>query len=185
MSDHLILIPLVRLRYRVAFDILQDMTEFILRRYRPSDKEKVKALYELASIHSEIGYRSGPWETDFDNIEDHYFNGGEFLVGLINDRIIAIGGYRKISEKQGQIRRMRVHPDHRRKGFAQHIIQKLEEVAKQNQISELQLKTSTQQKMAQHFYEKNGYVKMEKEKEYYTEGGGNSFEVVWYRKELV
>jgi len=160
------------------------MDNFIIRRYKSDDKEKVKEFYKFASIHSEIGYRSGPWESDFDNIEGHFFNGGEFLVGLIDGEVIAMGGYRKISDNVGQIRRMRVHPNHRRKGYAQQIIQRLEEVAKQNKMTELQLKTSTQQKMAQSFYEKNGYVKMEKEKEYYTEGGGNSFEVVWYRKSL-
>jgi len=161
------------------------MSDLIIIRYKSSDKEDIKNLYKLSSIHSEIGYRSGPWEADFDDIEGHFFNGGEFLVGLINDEIIAIGGYRKISNEVGQIRRMRVHPNYRRKGYAQQIIQKLEEVARQNKISELQLKTSTQQKMAQQFYEKNGYTKMKKDKEYYTEGGGNSFEVVWYRKELI
>jgi ribosomal protein S18 acetylase RimI-like enzyme len=160
------------------------MNNFIIRRYQSSDKEKVKELYELASHHSEIGYRSGPWEADFDDMEGHYFNGGEFLVGLINDEIIAMGGYRKIPNGIAQIRRMRVHPDHRRKGYAQQIINKLEEEAQRNKMSEIQLKTSTQQKMAQNFYEKNGYMKMEKEKEYYSEGGGNSFEVMWYRKQL-
>ena len=160
------------------------MSDFIVRRFTSSDKEKVKELYVLASIHSEIGYRSGPWEADFDDIEGHYFNGGEFIVGLIGDEIVALGGYRKMSNSLGQIRRMRVHPDQRRKGYAQQIIKKLEEVAKQNKISELQLKTSTQQKMAQCFYEKNGYTKMDKEKEFYDEGGGNSFEAIWYRKEL-
>lgn len=160
------------------------MSNLIIRRYKSSDNEKVKKLYKLGSIHSEIGYRSGPWEADFDDIECHFFNGGEFLVGLVGSEVVAIGGYRKTPNNIGQIRRMRVHPDHRRKGYAQQIIQKLEEVAKRNKMSELQLKTSTQQKMAQNFYEKNGYVKMKTEKEYYTEGGGNTFEVVWYRKEI-
>lgn len=160
------------------------MSEFIVRRYKHIDKEKVRELYELASHHSEIGYRSGPWEKDFDDIEGHFFNGGEFLVGLIDDTVVAIGGYRKMPNNIGQIRRMRVHPDHRRKGYAQQIIQKLEEEAQRNKIGELQLKTSTQQKMAQNFYEKNGFKKIETEKEFYTEGGGNSFEVIWYRKRL-
>lgn len=161
------------------------MDNFTVRRYKSTDKEKIKELYKLASVHSEIGYRNGPWEADFDDMEGHYFNGGEFLVGLIDDEVVAIGGYRKMPNNIGQIRRMRVHPNHRRKGYAQQIIQKLEEVAKKNKISELQLKTSMQQKMAQGLYEKNGYTKMEtKEKEFYTEGGGNTFEVVWYRKQL-
>lgn len=157
------------------------MSDFIIRRYKSSDKEKVKELYVLASIHSEIGYRSGPWEQDFEDIENAYFNGGEFLVGLVNNNIVAIGGYRKITGTMGHIRRMRVSPDHRRKGFAQQILNQLEKVAKKNNLDELCLRTSKQQKMAQNFYEKNGYKKMKAEKEFYTEG---PFEVIWLRKKL-
>lgn len=127
------------------------MADFVIRRYKSPDKEKVKDLYKLASIHSETGYNSGPWEADFDDIDGHYFNGGEFLVGLVNNEIVAIGGYRKIADGIGQIRRMRVHPAYRRKGYAQQIIQKLEKEAKEYKISELKFKTSKQQKMAQTF----------------------------------
>jgi len=161
------------------------MNELTIRRYRSSDKEEVKTFYKLTSIHSEIGYRSGPWEADFDDIEGHYFNGGEFLVGLIDNEIVAIGGYRKLSDDIGQVRRMRTHPEHRRKGYAQQIIQKLEKEAIRNGVTEMKLKTSQPQKMAQSFYEKNGYERMNSKKEYYTEGGGNTFEVVWYEKRLV
>lgn len=97
------------------------MSNFIVRRYKHTDKEKVKKLYRLASIHSEVGYRSGPWEADFDNIESHFFDGWEFLLGLIDDEIVAIGGYTK---------------------------------------------------------------KGTKEKEFCTEGGGHTFEVIWYRKQI-
>ena len=158
---------------------------FVIRKYQSSDKVAVKKLYELASINSEIGYRSGPWYQDFEDIEGTYFNGGEFLVGLVNNEIVAIGGFRKIDHKIGQIRRMRSHPDHRRKGYAGEILQELENTAKKNGFIELRLKTSTQQKMAQNLYEKHGFKKMKTKKEFYMEGGGNSFEVIWYRKELV
>ena len=160
------------------------MDDFTVRRYKSSDKEKVKKLYELSSVHSEIGYRSGPWEQDFEDIENTYFNGGEFLVGLVNEEIVAIGGYRKISDKIGHVRRMRVHPDYRRKGYAQQILKQLEKEAKRNGLKELRLRTSKQQEMAQSFYDKNGFKKMRAEKEFYTEGEGKSFEVIWYRKLL-
>lgn len=161
------------------------MDKLIIRRYQSSDKQKVKDLYKLASIHSEIGYRSGPWEADFEDIENHFLKEGEFLVGLVNEEIVTFGGYRKISDDVAQIRRMRTHPNHRRKGYAQQIITRLEETAKQNKIKELKLKTSTQQKMAQNFYEKNGYKKLIiVKKEYYIEGGGNTFEVIWYSKKF-
>jgi len=161
------------------------MPDLIVRRYKSVDKEQVKELYKLASIHSEIGYRSGPWENDLDNIEKTYFDGGEFLIGLINDNIVALGGYRKITNMMGHVRRMRVHPDYRRKGYAQQILQRLEKEAKKNKLDELRLRTSKQQIMAQNFYEKNGFKKMKTKKEFYTEGGWKLFEVIWYRKILI
>ncbi len=161
------------------------MGDLLIRKYTFSDKEAVKKLYELASVNSEIGYRSGPWEQDLDDIEGTYFNEGDFLVGIVNSEIVAMGGFRKVDETTGHIRRMRVHPDFRKKGYAGKILQELEKVARNNGISQLRLRTSTQQKMAQNFYEKNGFRKMKTKKEFYTEGGGNSFEVIWYTKELV
>jgi len=161
------------------------MNELTIRRYQSSDNQKVKELYKLASEYSEIGYRSGPWESGFDDMENHFLKEGEFLVVLVNNEIVAIGGHRKISDGVGQIRRMRTHPNHRRKGYAQQIIKRLEETAKQYNIKELKLKTSTQQKMAQSFYEKNGYRELiTDKKEFYTEGGGNAFEVIWYSKKF-
>jgi ribosomal protein S18 acetylase RimI-like enzyme len=157
------------------------MSDLIIRRYLTSDKEKVKDLYILASHHSEIGYRSGPWEQDFENIEGAYFDGGEFLVGVLDQEIIAMVGLRKISDSMGHIRRMRVHPKYRKKGFGQLILKELEQRAINNRLTELRLRTSTQQKMAQSFYEKNGYQKMDSNKEFYTEG---PFEVIWYHKKL-
>lgn len=161
------------------------MSNLIIRSYHQRDKEKVKDLYKRASIQSEIGYREGEWYTDLEDIEDFYFNGGDFLVGIIDGLIVAIVGLQKITETEAHVRRMRVHPEQRRKGYAQQLLNELEIRAKKYGFTELRLRTSTQQKMAQALYEKNGYKKMKTEKEYYAEGGGNTFEVIWYRKELV
>ena len=122
------------------------MNNFVMRPYISSDKQKVKELYALASVHSEIGYRSGPWEEDFENIEKWYGNGGLFLVRLVDDKIIAMGGYRKMTDTIGHIRRMRVHPDCRRRGYALQILKALEKGARAHGLHELQLRTSTQQK---------------------------------------
>lgn len=158
------------------------MNEFNIRSYNFSDNQEIKELYKIASKDSEIGYRDGPWYKDFDDIENFYMQGGDFLVGTINNKIVAMVGLEKSSETVGHIRRMRVHPDYRRRGFGQAILNELENRAIKLGFHELRLRTSTQQKMAQGLYEKSGYRKMETEKEYYKEGGGNSFEVIWYQK---
>lgn len=73
-----------------------NMNNLVIRRYLPEDKEAVKELYKLASIHSEIGYRDGPWYKDFDTIEDFYLKGGDFLVGLIDNTLVVMVGLQKI-----------------------------------------------------------------------------------------
>lgn len=158
------------------------MSSFTIRQYKTEDTEQIKELYRIASIQSEIGYRDGPWYKDFDDIENYYLDGGDFLVGLLGDVIVAIVGLQKITISEAHIRRMRVHPEHRRKGYGLQILVELEKRAQQSGFTDLRLRTSTQQKMAQALYEKDGYIKMDTQKEYYTEGGGNTFEVVWYRK---
>ncbi len=159
------------------------MQSLKIRRFHPSEKQKVKDLYKLASVSSEIGYRRGPWESDFEDIIGVYVDaGGDFLVGEVDGEIVAMVGLLRKSKDLAYIRRMRVHPGHRRKGYAGQILRELEAIAKKNGVKELQLKTSTLQKMAQAFYGKNGYKKMDIEKSYYSEG---PFEALWYRKELI
>ncbi|MCL4359845.1 GNAT family N-acetyltransferase [Patescibacteria group bacterium] len=157
------------------------MKSFTIRRYQTSDNARVRKLYKLASVHSEIGYRTGPWEQDFSDIPGIYLNGGNFLIGVIDDEVIAMGGLRKVSESIGHIRRMRVHPDHRRKGYAGRILSGLEETARKHGMTELQLRTSKQQIMAQRFYEKHGFIRLAGKREFYREG---PFEVIWYEKTL-
>jgi ribosomal protein S18 acetylase RimI-like enzyme len=164
---------------------ITNRSDLVIRSYQTSDKDIIKNLYILASVNSEIGYRDGPWYKDLDDVEKFYLNGGDFLVGLIKGEIVAIVGLEKISETEGHIRRMRVHPEYRRKGYAQQILIALEKRAKNLGFKQLRLRTSTQQTMAQGLYEKSEYKKMETKKEYYAEGGGNTFEVIWYKKELV
>ena len=160
------------------------MNNLVIRSYLPKDTEDIKELYKLASVDSEIGYRDGPWFNDFDTIEDYYLTGGDFFFFLIDNEIVVMVGLQKISDDEGHIRRMRTHPEHRRKGYAQQILVELENRAKKKRFKELRLRTSTQQKMAQKLYEKSGYEIMKTEKSFYAEGGGNTFEVVWYRKHL-
>jgi ribosomal protein S18 acetylase RimI-like enzyme len=159
------------------------MDHFVIRNYRVSDNTGVRELYKLASIDSEIGYRNGPWEHDFDDIESHYA-GGIFLVGVINEQIVTMGGVQKITDDIAHIRRMRTHPAYRRKGFAGKLLIELENESGKRGFRILRLRTSTQQIMAQAFYKKNTFKPIEQLKTFYTEGGGKKFEVIWYEKQL-
>lgn len=109
---------------------------------------------------------TGKWEKDFENIEGVYLNnGGEFLVGTIDNRIIAMGGLRKMTKDIVELRRMRVDPAFQRKGYGQMILDALEKGAKELGYKVIQLNTSLKQVPAQKIYEKNGYIEIKREKE--------------------
>jgi N-acetylglutamate synthase-like GNAT family acetyltransferase len=53
-------------------------------------------------------------------------NQGEFLVGVCEGRIVAMGALRRTTNERAEIKRMRVHPDFQRCGFGQMILEALE-----------------------------------------------------------
>ncbi len=138
----------------------------IIRQYQPSDKDEIFNLHVRALKNEDAYMYTGKWEKDFDDIERIYLNNrGEFLVGLLDSKIIAMGGLRKMTDEIGEIRRMRVDPTYQRKGYGQMILDVLEKRAKELGYKTLQLNTSAKQVSAQRFYEKNGYREIKREKE--------------------
>lgn len=149
-----------------------------IRRYQSIDKEAVWNLHVLALKEAGAFIGSGEWDRDFDKIEDIYLNsGGEFLVGLIDGKIIAMGALKRISADRAEIKRMRVNPAFQRRGFGQAILTELERQAELKGYRTLQLDTSTLQTAARGLYEKNGY----KETRRGTLGG---LKTIFYEKKL-
>jgi len=151
---------------------------FSIRRYEPSDYAAVWDLHNLALHHVGAHLGNGEWDDDLHDIDTVYsHNGGEFLVGTENDMVIAMGALKRSTDTHAEIKRMRVHPDHQKKGLGQVILNALEDKAHKLGYLVLQLKTTTVQKAAQGLYEKHGY----------TETGKSKFDpfiVVSYQKVL-
>lgn len=151
----------------------------IIRQYQSTDKDTVWELHLQALEPTGAMLPGGPWnDNDLNNIENEYIhNGGDFLVGTIDNVIVCIGALRKKSETTGEIKRMRVHPDFQRKGIGQKILDKLEGKAHQLGYKELYLDTTTIQIAAQKFYEKNGYRQVGR-----TSYSG--LDIIFYEKKL-
>ena len=131
----------------------------IIRRFEPEDHEAVWELHNLAL--SQVGAHAGPglWDHDFQDIPGVYFDaGGEFLVGLIEGRIVAMGALRRLSKTEAEVKRMRVHPDFQRRGFGQEMLEALEAKARFLGFRSLSLDTTTKQPAAQSLFLKNGYT---------------------------
>jgi ribosomal protein S18 acetylase RimI-like enzyme len=150
----------------------------ILRRYQDSDFEYMIELHRLV-LKKEDAYRGdGVWEDDLRNISKNYFlNGGDFLVGIENESIIAMGALKKIHSTTAEITRMRVHPNYQGKGLGNALLQELEKTAAQNKYKTLVLETDARLAAAIHLYKKSGYQFWKKE---FIEG----HQCLWFKKEI-
>lgn len=163
-----------------------------IRRYRPSDEERVLELHGEA-LRDANAYAEGVPEPDLDDVEAQYLDaGGEFLVGLADDRIVAMGAFRPVEDRTAEafeslrqpaaeLKRMRVAPSEQRRGFGQQIYEELERRAREGGFSELVLDVQAHQEGARRFYERHGF---EVERRVEIEAFGETLDTVFYRKPL-
>jgi ribosomal protein S18 acetylase RimI-like enzyme len=113
----------------------------------------------IPSSRSSCGFHGGSWDADIDDIEGTYLgNRGEFLVGELDGEVVAMGGFRRKTEKMAELKRMRVHPNYQRRGFGQAILTELERRAKSLGYSVFCLDTMSTMLPAQRLYSKNGFM---------------------------
>jgi ribosomal protein S18 acetylase RimI-like enzyme len=130
----------------------------LIRRYQAADREAVWELHNLALQEAGAHLGNGPWDEDLGRIEEVYLaGGGEFLVGVLDGRLAAMGALKRSSAARAEIKRMRVHPDFQRRGLGQAMLDELERGAAALGYQVLHLDTTTRQIAAQKLYHKNGY----------------------------
>jgi GNAT superfamily N-acetyltransferase len=150
-----------------------------IRRYEPGDKRAVRRLHDdaLNEVGAHLG--TGPWDEDLDDIEGVYLgSGGEFLVGILEGDVVAMGAIKRDSPDVAEVRRMRVRSDLQGRGYGQAMLDALHRRASELGYSTLRLDTTVQQRAAQHLYLKNGY----------NEAGRGSigpFDCLFYEKEIL
>ena len=130
-----------------------------IRRYEPADREAVRSLHDeaLHDVGAHLG--EGPWDSDLDDIESVYLrNGGEFLVGILEEKIVAMGALRLDPDGRAWITRMRVSPRFLGRGIGQTLLDALHRRAAELGHGTLHLDTTVGQVAAQRLYEKNGYT---------------------------
>ncbi|HEY6581554.1 MAG TPA: GNAT family N-acetyltransferase [Rubrobacter sp.] len=129
-----------------------------IRRYEREDKRAVRRLhdYALNEVGAHLG--SGSWDDDLDEIENVYFeSGGEFLVGVLDGEVVAMGALMRISAEKAELKRMRVRPGLQGRGYGQIMLDALHRRAAGLGYSTIRLGTTVQQRAAQRLYLENGY----------------------------
>lgn len=137
-------------------------TELHFRRFRPDDAPAVRALHELALRRAGTFIESEDaqlHDRDLDDVDGVYRkSGGTFLLGLVGDRIIAMGGVRLSEGGSATIRRMRVLPELQGRGVGRELLRRLEEHARAAGARTLLLDTLPREGAALQLYRSSGYV---------------------------
>lgn len=100
---------------------------------------------------------------DIDGKESGFFAfyNNKFLDNAVvfyeNDEAIGCGGFKEFNENTAEIKRMFVHPEHRKKGIANLILQEIESWAKESNYTNYILETSPKLIDAISLYKKFGY----------------------------
>ena len=150
-----------------------------MRRYKDADHDAVWALHSHALRHVGAHGGRGPWDDDLDAIRQVYLERrGEFLVGLLDEHLVAMGALRRTSHDRAEVKRMRVAPHVQRRGFGRRILEHLETRANQLGYTHLHLDTTTQQLAAQALHRAHGYRETGRDLR-------DRFELIFFEKRLM
>jgi ribosomal protein S18 acetylase RimI-like enzyme len=146
-----------------------------VRRFTPGDGRAVRALDDAAM--SAAGAR-GRGDVDLDAIASSYVeDGGEFLVGILDGRLVAMAALRHVTDGVAELNRMRVHPGFQRRGFGGTVLARLEHRASELGYRQLRVDTPVALTAAQRWYESAGYREV-------ARGWLAGDEVVYFEKPL-
>jgi len=151
-----------------------------IRRYQPQDNKAVRELNDagLAQMNPSGDIRKIPnIDSDFGDIEGAYLDNGDFIVGLEDGEVVAMGAFKKRTPECAEFKRLRIRPDCQRKGYGETIMLTLMKLASDMGYQEGFLDTLAANYRAQGLFEKLGWVKS---------GGGKRgpFDLIFYSKKL-
>ena len=160
------------------------MPKLKIRRYRPEDNAVVKELHfaGIAQMREDpsiaVIQRPSSHDADLDDIESTYLKGGDFIVGLEGNEIVAMGAFKRKTPECAEFKRLRIRPDKQRKGYGEQITHKLMEMARETGYTEAFLDTLTTNYRSQALAEKLGFKEI-------GHGMRGPYHLVCYKRKLI
>ena len=129
-----------------------------LIRYHDDYREPMLALHRRALVGFTLGRSQSEDEADLMAIDQVYLRaGGEFLIGFINEKLVAMGGFQRLTDTSAELRRMRIERELQGRGYGTQLLRELERLAFQSGIRTICLAVARQRPLTLEFYRKHGY----------------------------
>lgn len=154
-----------------------------LRPWQDSDFNAAVTLNREAEEHIGIGSESGDWTLDMIGVSETFEgSGGEFLVGELGEKMVVMGGFKRLSDTAAEVKRMRVSPELQGQGIGPRLLERLEDRMRETGVKKSVVSTLSVQEAALKLYVRAGYI--ETGREVLTEGPEKGFTVVRFNKDL-
>jgi GNAT superfamily N-acetyltransferase len=129
-----------------------------LIRYQAQFQESMLTLHRSAVEGFTLGMSQQQDEADLMAVEEVYLHGGgEFLLGFVGERLVAMGGFKRLADGVAELRRMRIAHDLQGRGYGTLMLRELERRALQSGVRALCLDTARRRPLTLDFYRKHGY----------------------------
>jgi ribosomal protein S18 acetylase RimI-like enzyme len=137
--------------------------ELAIRRYEPRDKNAVWRVHER-TFRATLPRFLPAVDRDLWNVPNAYLGAGEFLVGEVDGRIVAVVGFRHKDERTVELKRLQVRPDAWRRGYGRRVVTALEERARDRGYERAVLRASEHLEAAQSLYRSEDYRETKRER---------------------
>lgn len=153
-----------------------------IREILPDEERIAREVFYTAldNVHASLKNKHQAPGADLLNIQESYTNrlGCVFLVGLVDNQIIATGALTRLNDHRAKLRRMSVLPEYQGNGCGGAMLARLEEIAREFSYSEILLDTANVLTAAITMYTRAGYT------EFQREDIGDGMQLVYFRKLL-
>ena len=101
----------------------------------------------------------------------------KYIVAKVNGRVVGYAGMWKVCD-EGHITNIAVHPEYRRQGIGNKLVENLILIAEEEGISRMTLEVRRGNCAAQNMYKKHGFVEEGFRKAYYADNGEDAI-IMW------
>lgn len=127
---------------------------FTIRSFRSNDHEAVKQLYFDGLLGGKLAENDTGF--DIDDVQLAYMSnpGSHFWVAEADELVVGMIGLQQLDSGVGEIRRLRVRPDYRRRGIGSALLQQALEFCRDHGLLKITLDTYMEREPALKLFEK-------------------------------